>query len=135
MIPIKQRRSSKVKKALGKYKSLFEKSVAEKIGEDYEYEPDRLPFTQPAKKRSYTPDFKIGDKTYIECKGLFSSEDRAKMLWVREQHPDVIFYILFQNSNVKIRKGSKKSYGDWATENGFQWADYRNGIPKGWFST
>jgi hypothetical protein len=61
-----------------------------------------------------------------------SAEDRAKMVWVRDQHPDLTFYILFQNSRVKIRKGSKKSYGDWAEEAGLEWADYNSGIPKGW---
>jgi hypothetical protein len=111
---------------------MFEKNVADSLGDSVEYEADRIPFTQPAKKRTYTPDFKLREGVYIECKGLLSAEDRAKMVWVRDQHPDLTFYILFQNASVKIRKGSKKTYGDWADDVGFEWADYRVGIPKGW---
>ena len=133
MIPKRRILSPKRRKTLlGKYRSMFEKNVAATLGDAVEYEPDRIPFTQPAKKRSYTPDFKLREGVYIECKGLLSAEDRAKMVWVREQNPDLTFYILFQNAKVKIRKGSKKSYGDWATDAGFEWADYNNGIPKGW---
>ena len=124
--------TKKRKTALGKFRSMFEKDVAEKLGEGAEYEPDRIPFTQPAKKRSYTPDFKLRDKVYIECKGLLSAEDRAKMVWVRDQNPELTIFILFQNANVKIRKGSKVTYGDWADKAGFKWADFRSGIPKDW---
>ena len=45
-----------------------------------------------------------------------------KMLWVKEQHPDKQFYMLFMNANNKIRKGSPTTYGDWATKKGFIWA-------------
>ena len=133
MIPKRRILSPKRRKTLlGKYRSMFEKNVAATLGDAVEYEPDRIPFTQPAKKRSYTPDFKLREGVYIECKGLLSSEDRAKMVWVRDQNPDLTFYIYFQNSKVKIRKGSKVTYGDWATKNGFEWGDYNSGIPKGW---
>jgi hypothetical protein len=111
---------------------MFEKNVAATLGDAVEYEPDRIPFTQPAKKRSYTPDFKLREGVYIECKGLLSAEDRAKMVWVRDQHPELTFYLYFQASKVKIRKGSKVTYGDWATKNGFDWGDHSEGIPKRW---
>ena len=75
--------TKKRKSALGKYRSMFEKEVAEKLGEDVEYEPDRISFTQPEKKRTYIPDFKLRDKVYVECKGLLSAEDQAKMVWVK----------------------------------------------------
>jgi len=37
---------------------------------------------------------------------------------------------VFQKANNKIRKGSKTTYGKWADDNGFKWAD--NTIPKEW---
>lgn len=131
--PFRRSRSQSRTKVLGKFKSLFEKQVAEQIGDAYEYEPDRISFTQPEKKRTYTPDFRVREGVYIECKGLLSVEDRSKMLWVKEQHPELTFYLLFQNASVKLRRGGKTTYGDWATANGFKWADFRSGIPSEWF--
>jgi hypothetical protein len=115
-----------------KYKSKLEESVAAALGSKATYEPDRLYFIQPEKKRFYLPDFKIGDKVYIEAKGKWDASDRAKHVWIKEQHPDVTIYLLFQNSSVKLNKRSKTTYGDWATKNGLKWADYRQGIPPEW---
>ena len=56
------------------------------------------------------------------------------MKWVKEQYPDYIFYIFFQNARVKLRKGSKTSYGDWATKAGFIWSDKRAGLPAEWLA-
>ena len=107
------------KKKQPNYKSRFEVAVAEILGDKAEYEPDKLKFIQPAKNRNYCPDFKIGPNTYIEAKGKFTYEDMDKMLWVKEQHPDKQFYMLFMNANNKIRKGSPTTYGEWATKKGF----------------
>lgn len=117
------------------YKSKFEERVAaelESILGSVNYEPDKVHFIQPEKKRYYLPDFKLRDNTYIECKGKWTAEDRAKHVWIKEQHPELTIYILFQNANVKLNKRSKTSYGDWATKNGLLWADYRGGIPESW---
>ena len=119
------------------YKSKFEMRVAAELEEllgDINYEPDRLNFIQPEKKRFYLPDFKLRENVYIETKGKWTSDDRAKHVWIKEQHPDVTIYLLFQNANVKLNKRSKTSYGDWATKNGLLWGDYRNGIPKEWLN-
>jgi len=99
------------------------------------YETKKFPFVQPAKNRNYTPDFFI-DETgiYVECKGRLTQFDRDKLLWVKAQHPDLRLVILFQRSETKIRKGSPTSYGDWATKNGFEWADFtKDGIPSSWY--
>ena len=116
------------------YKSKFEARVRELLPKSVTYEPDKLKFTQPAQVRTYIPDWKIRDRVYIETKGKLTSEDRKKMLWVKEQYPDYIFYLLFQNSRVRLRKGSPTSYGDWATKNGFLWSDSKMGIPDEWFT-
>ena len=123
-----------MKKKQPKYKSKFEEKIAGILGDLVTYEPDRINFLQPEKERYYLPDFKIADKVYIEAKGIWAFEDRQKHLWIKEQHPDIKIFFLFQNSNIKITKKSKTTYGDWATKNGFTWADYREGIPKEWLS-
>ena len=121
---------------LPKFKSKFEELVAEELGDNAVYEPDKLKFVQPAKNRNYIPDFKIlSSGIYIESKGKFTYEDMDNMLWVKEQHPDKQIYILFMNAKNKVRKGSKVTYGDWATKHGFIWADWRTDrIPKDWLN-
>ena len=121
-------------KQLPNYKSKFEVSIAEVLGDQVIYEPDKLKFVQPSKNRNYIPDFKIvSSGIYIEAKGKFTFEDMDKMLWVKEQHPDKQFYILFMNASNKVRKGSKTTYGDWATKHGFIWADWRTQkVPPEW---
>ncbi len=115
-----------------KFKSKFEERTAVELGEEIPYEPDKIRFTQPAKSRFYKPDFKLRDKVYIECKGKWVAADREKHLLIKEQHPELTIYILFQNSNVKLSKHSNTTYGDWATKHGLKWADARYGIPKEW---
>ena len=114
------------------YKSKFEAKFRTLIPDSVTYEPDRLKFKQPEAIRTYIPDWKVKDKVYIETKGKLTVEDRKKMIWVKEQYPDHTFYIFFQNARVKLRKGSKTSYGDWATKAGFMWSDLRDGLPKKW---
>ena len=123
----------KRKKKPPNYKSQFEIDVASLLGNNAEYEPDKLKFIQPAKNRNYCPDFKLKDGTYIEAKGRFTFQDMDKMLWVKEQHPDKEFKMLFMNAKSKIRKGSPTTYGEWATKKGFIWADWKTQkIPKDW---
>lgn len=121
------------------YKSKFEINVAKSLKThkiDFKYEPDVVEFLQPEKKRKYTPDFKIevvGEGSiYIETKGKLTAQDRFKMQWVKEQNPDKKFVLLFMNADVKLRKGSKTTYGNWASKAGFEWYDYRRGLPEKW---
>lgn len=116
--------------SLNNYKSKFEKTVGDYLGQRAEYEPDRISFTQPAKQRYYLPDFKIGDATYIECKGKWTADDRAKHVWVKEQNPNVRVILLFQNSKVRLNKRSNTTYGDWATKNGLEWYCWKQGLPE-----
>lgn len=97
-----------------------------------EYEPDSFEFIQPAKRRKYTPDFKIRKNTYIEVKGRLTIEDREKLVWFKEQRPEITVYLLFSTGNNKLRKGSPTTYGEWATKNGYQWSDMKRGIPDEW---
>lgn len=85
-------------------------------------------------EHGYTPDWRIrtanGRSFFIEAKGLFSAADRTKMLCVRDQNVGVDIRLVFQNASTLIRKGSKTTYGQWATNAGFKWAD--KAIPEAW---
>lgn len=108
-----------------RFKSKWEIEVAKQI-EEYglpiEYECDKIVYIVPESKHTYNPDFRIAKDVWIESKGKWTSEDRRKHILLREQHPDLKIYIVFQNANQKIRKGSKTSYGDWATKHGIEWS-------------
>ena len=112
------------------YRSKFEATVGAFLGSDAVHEPERIKFIQPAKNRYYIPDFKTTAGVYLETKGKWTVEDRMKHLWLKEQNPDKRIVIIFMNARVKIRKGSPTSYGDWATKQGLEWYDWKDGIPQ-----
>jgi hypothetical protein len=94
------------------------------------FESHRVPFTEPAKNRHYTPDFVLPNGIVIETKGIFDAADRAKHLLVREQHPDLDIRIVFSNPNARISKGSPTTYAIWCGKNAFKFA--RKEVPKEW---
>jgi len=116
------------------FRSKFEKTVWDKLKRAFracKYEPDKYKYIQPAIDRTYVPDFKTGTSdVYIEAKGKLDLETRKKMVWFKQCQPNIRIIFLFMNSDVKIRKGSKTTYGDWATKEGFEWLDAR----KDWIS-
>jgi hypothetical protein len=94
-----------------------------------------VPFVQPKKDRHYTPDFELrfGNRAIlVETKGKLTFEDRQKLVWVKEQHPKKKFVILFMNSDVRIRKNSPTTYSKWAEKAGFEYYDFRRGLPEEW---
>lgn len=111
------------------FKSKFEKTVWDKLKKAYpkcQYEPDYFKYTQPEIERTYNPDFKTGiKKVYLEAKGKLDLDTRKKMVWFKQSCPDIRIIFLFMNPDTKIRKGSKTTYGDWATKEGFDWLDAR----------
>ena len=115
----------------------FRSGLEEKVGAQldslgitYEYESVKLPFVQPAKKRTYCPDYWLPNGIVIETKGRFLTEDRQKHLWVKAQHPHLDIRFVFSNSNAKINPRSPTTYGTWCTDNGFLYADKL--IPQAW---
>lgn len=94
------------------------------------YEAVKLPFTQPEKRRTYSPDWILPNGLVIESKGQFASEDRLKHLWVKEQHPHIEIAFVFTNPQAKIRKGSPTTYADWCDKHGFRYS--KKEIPKEW---
>ncbi len=133
---MKQKKRSKkpqYRRGSPRYKSKWEVQVAEQIekfGLPIEYECDKILYIIPESKHNYNPDFRVNKDVYIEAKGKWTSEDRKKHVLLREQHPDIKIFIVFQNANQKIRKGSKTSYGDWATKHGIEWSHKQ--IKKEW---
>ena len=117
------------------YASEFELSVAKRLAKrkdlKVEYEAEAIPYVL---FRNYTPDFKIETATqktlYIEAKGHFDRDSRAKMLAVKDQHPEKEICIVFESDNL-LYKGAKWRYSDWAERNGFKYSI--NEIPKEWF--
>lgn len=100
----------------------------------YTYEEVSLSFTQPSKKRKYTPDFLLtkldGTQMFIETKGRFVREDRQKMKLIRHQYPDLDIRLVFSNPNSKLYKGSKTTYAKWCEKEGFKYA--KGCIPEDW---
>lgn len=124
------------------YKSGIEMDVVKYLkdkGIDARYEEYKLPFIQPEKKRTYTPDVfvynKAGELKYvIETKGRFTAEDRMKMNWVKEQHPNVEFRLLFERDGATISKKSKTTYAKWSEKAKFMFSRFFKGkaVPDSW---
>lgn len=117
------------------YKSGLEFKIAGLLKENnikVLYEPDKVSYVVPASDHKYTMDFKLRKNVYIEGKGRLLPSERKKHLLVKEQNPDIEIKFFFENADKPIYKGSKTSYGDWATKHGFQWTDLKRGLPNDW---
>lgn len=110
------------------FRSGFEFQVAvylKHLGVPFEFEKESFIWTPRPIEHKYTPDFKIctasGKTIYIETKGRFMPADMEKQLAVKEQHPDADIRLVFSNPHTWFREAKSRSYGKWATENGFIW--------------
>ena len=107
-------------------------------GVSFSYESEKIKFIQPAKQRTYTPDFiittKSGKKIVVESKGRFKTDDRQKHLQIRASNPDIEIRFVFNNPNTRISKQSKTTYAIWCEKNGFQYAKYTKAepVPRDW---
>ena len=105
------RNKSKVRRNAIKhgYRSGFEHKVSKQLTEEkvkFGYEITTVPYTVPAKNRTYLVDFTLPNGILVETKGRWTTEDRAKHLLLKQQHPELDIRIVFQNSKSKIRKGN-----------------------------
>lgn len=97
------------------------------------YETDKVHYVVPARDAKYTPDFKLPKKGgffYIETKGIWTVQDRAKHLLIQKQHPDLDIRFVFSNQNAKLYKGSPTSYGAYCEKHNFRYAN--KVIPEAW---
>lgn len=111
---------------LSQMRSGFEKrgrEFMEANGIKFGYETTKVPYTIPATKRNYHPDFDIGGVHY-EFKGRWVAADRAKMLLVTQQNPGIKLVIVFQRPQNTLSSSSKTTYAQWATKHGFEWIDF-----------
>jgi hypothetical protein len=118
------------------YRNTFEQKIATQLeegGVKFTYETLKLSVAYPPRVGKYTPDFICGNSIIIEGKGYFYNQaaDRQKLILAKEQHPELDIRIVFQNANTKIYKGSKTTYGQWASDHGFKWAD-KGIVPPAW---
>lgn len=119
------------KKKVIRTRSKLEDSVIaslEAMRAKFEYET--LKITYQKKPSSYRPDIVLDNGIIVEIKGYFDAEDRAKHLLIKDQHPELDIRFVFQDSRKKIHKSSNTTYGDWAHDKGFIYADKE--IPSEW---
>lgn len=111
------------------FKSKLEEKVWAILKKEFpsvKYEPNKFKFIQPEVERTYIPDFKTGrSNIFLEAKGKLDLETRKKMVWFRDSNPTIRIIFLFMNPDNKITKRSKTTYAMWATDNGFEWLDFR----------
>lgn len=115
------------------FRSGLEEQVADLFVEldiKYEYEPHQVPYEI---KHNYTPDFRLPNGIYLECKGLWEPEDRRKIKAVKEQHPELDIRMVFQAPFNRISKKSKTTYAQWCDKHNIPWTSFTN-IPLEWLT-
>ena len=114
------------------FRSGLELTISDKLKSDkvkFKYEAIKIEW-QDIAYRIYTPDFILNNGIIIEVKGRFTTADRMKHLAIRKQYPNLDIRFVFENSNAKIRKGSKTSYAKWCIRHKFRY--YDRIIPECW---
>lgn len=97
-------------------------------GVTFSYESERLRYV--LKPKTYVPDFVLANGVIIEVKGYLTSEDRQKMIAVKEANPGRRICFLFGRAANRLNKLSKTTYSRWAEDHGFSWAEGK--IPEEW---
>jgi hypothetical protein len=122
----------------------YEQLMASGIG--FEYEAEKIEYrkrvvkgickkcgcTDVYQRKTYLPDWTLANGIRIESKGRLTSQDRSKMLAVKEQHPNLDLRIVF-GANNKIHKAKAKRYAEWASEHGFKFGILV--IPQSWLKS
>ena len=128
----KKRAKKSQRTSNNRYRSGFESKLAHQLkrsGVDFEYETLTIEYQRLS---TYTPDFILPNGIIIEAKGVWTVEDRAKHLLVRQQHPHLDIRMVFMRASNKINKKSKTTYAMWCEKKGIKYAD--KVIPKSWLS-
>lgn len=122
-------KKTKKQTATIKFRSKFEETVAEALGEccpDYEYETLRIPYVV---ERNYNPDFILPNGIICEAKGYFKSADQRKHKLIKKQQPDKDIRFVFQKASVRVQ-GSKLTCAEWCERYGFLYAEGK--VPEEW---
>lgn len=116
------KKSKSIKTKPVKFRSKFEKAVAEKLTKlkvRWDYETVSFPYTLP--ERTYTPDFILSPTVVYEAKGILDRDTRLKMLAVKSQHPYLRIIFILQAPKNKLAKGAKMRNWEWCEKHGFEW--------------
>lgn len=132
------------------YRSGLERDAAAKLtqaGVPFDFEGQWIRYVVPEREAKYLPDFSFkGCPIILEPKGRFGGaipggkfrvstkdaavKERQKFVLLREQHPELDIRFIFSRASTPIYKGSPTSYGKWATDHGFLWAE--KVVPDAW---
>ncbi len=85
------------------------------------YETAALPYIVT---HHYHPDWQVGTNAYIETKGLWLGDDRAKMRYIQKQHPHITVLMAFQDPAKKLSKASKTTYSAWCDKYDIPWCHH-----------
>lgn len=111
-------------------KSGFERTIVANLKSrkvSFTYEELTLPYILNGE---YHPDFVLKDSGIIvEAKGYLDRDSKRKMIAIRKQYPDLDIRFLFMYADKKV-PGTKQTHGEWATRNGYKWAEGE--IPEEW---
>jgi hypothetical protein len=128
------RAAGKAPRLANGYRSGLEKRNADHLdsrGIAYDYEKLKISYEVPSRTATYTPDFVLLDNgVIVETKGVFDTQDRAKHLLIKAQHPSLDIRFVFQRGSQPIYKGSPTTHAAWAEKHGFRWAEKL--IPTEW---
>lgn len=94
------------------------------------YEPLFLHY--PAPLRRYIPDVVTPNGIAIEIKGWFRPADRAKLLRVQLNYPNLDLRLVLATPHQKIAKTSSTTSAMWCDQHGFKWA--AKVVPDEWLS-
>ena len=131
----KQKLTARQRAIVAGFRSGLEERTAaylEQKGVAFEYEEKTVHYVRPARPARYTPDFLLPNGIIVETKGRFVTDDRQKMILIKDQHPELDVRIVFSNPNTRISKQSKTTYAMWAERYGFPYA--KAVIPDSWLN-
>lgn len=121
------------------YRSGLEATTADflkKLGVSFGFETDKISYTKPASKHTYTPDFVLtksdGSKMYVETKGRFLYDDARKHLLVKDQHPELDIRFVFSSLRAKVGSSKIVTCQAWCEKHGYKCA--HKTIPESWLS-
>ncbi len=115
---------------MNSYRSKLEQMVATLLGDTWDYEPFRVPYTTQHK---YTPDFVYTiDNTYeilVEVKGYFRPGDRQKYKAIRDtlknadlsEGPKQELVFFLSSPFKKVSKGAMLTMAQWCDKEGLKW--------------
>lgn len=114
----------KSKEELGKFRSHFEMTVAEKMPDNSCYECEEVEYKIPEEPHKYTPDFVItakdGHKVYLEVKGRFRTKAEAdKYIHIRNSNQNMDLRFIIMDAKTLMPRSKKTTMKQWLEKNGF----------------